>query len=159
MHPEINAQYHCNTHVGKMAIEGTQMLSTAWRLKGYKMGMEITHVNHPMSIWVRESWENYYHAYSMTLALFKEFEYRYNKIHVAYYKLMELPHPIDSKHIFDKEKFTLPPLCVDEDCKCDNLVEAYRQYYRKKQHVWTTRTDKRRIIMKWTNRQKPDFLF
>lgn len=40
---------------------------------------------------------------------------------------------------------------VDEDSKCENSIEAYRNYYRFKQKNF-------KVPMRWTNREKPKFL-
>lgn len=65
--PWTAAQYHCDKHLGKMILEGAQMLSTAL----YELNRQAyqglaavdgiykpTHVNHPCSIWVRQSMFN-----------------------------------------------------------------------------------------------------
>ena len=59
--PKLAAEYHCNKHVVKMIIETAQMLSTAhdYLETGISGLYKPTHKNHPCSIWVRQSRENY----------------------------------------------------------------------------------------------------
>ena len=69
--PILAAQMHCDKHVVKMILESAQLLSTAHRLlDGNKLADErglykATHINHPSSIWVRKSSENYYWLWNL----------------------------------------------------------------------------------------------
>ena len=47
-----------------------------------------------------------------------------------------------------------PILCESND----EVIMAYRQYYRDKYYEWATREDKRKMFMKWTNREIPEFM-
>ncbi len=56
-----SAQAHCDKHVVKMILESAQLLCTA---VNYYAGEQVTpykstHMNHPCSIWVRESLANF----------------------------------------------------------------------------------------------------
>ena len=87
--PKIATQMHCDKHVVKMILETAQMLSTAHRVldgdeyadsKGlYKM----THRNHPCSIWVRSSDNNYKWMWDFYDNLLKEYTFRYDKHHAS----------------------------------------------------------------------------
>lgn len=75
LNPRIAAEEHCTVHRNKMIIETAQMLCTAHRLldgqvKADMLGLyKSTHKNHPCSVWVRESSEQYQWAYNLYLHL------------------------------------------------------------------------------------------
>jgi hypothetical protein len=89
--PRLSAQSLDNIRVNKMITESLQMLVTAMRLNGAKeeeipqrvdgIPMKISHINHPCSIWVRESRENYLWLWEHLKALTEEFEFRHGKKH------------------------------------------------------------------------------
>jgi hypothetical protein len=140
--PVLCAQYHCDKHLVKMLVEHCQLLSTAIRLNGiddidlYK----ITHKNHPSAIWVRESRENFIWLCELTSEMFKEYTIRYNKSHKSFSVFEKC---LDYIHCIPNGSFTNIPQCMPDDCKSDNPVIAYRQYYIKyKSHFakWKTKT-------------------
>jgi len=58
--PVQSAKEHCNVHNVKMILEVAQMLSTAhFVLDGVQVGYKPTHKNHPCSVFVRSTSENY----------------------------------------------------------------------------------------------------
>jgi hypothetical protein len=148
-----------------MILEYSQMLCTAHRVidgtifdgfsksgrkkKVYKLNDDrdtvlycATHVNHPSSIWVRQSDKNYQWLQSMLAALCKEYSHRYNKTHKCdrnglVQKLEQLPNAILSC------SFTEPTPAMPDDVKIPgSSIASYRNYYRQnKAHlaVWTKR--------------------
>lgn len=164
--PSIAAQYHCDKHVGKLAIESAQMLCMPHNLKcrpsklggipiaPYKSGMPLltktgkirigAHVNHPCSVWARASIYNYKWLLTLGIELCKEYTYRYNKRHKTEDILLWLQN-----HIND---LTLPDIpmtpfvqCITSGIQRPWAVDAYREYYiQDKKH-----------IAKWTKREKP----
>lgn len=78
------AKYHCDVHVIKMILESTQMLMTSHRLCNPQCPenyYKIAHKNHPCTIWVRESSENYKWLYELLVCLCDEFKLRRKKLH------------------------------------------------------------------------------
>ena len=80
--PDVAATLHCDKHVIKMILESAQMLSTAVYerdaalhdvLEAYKP----THTNHPCSVWVRASKQNFLWLCDLGRALSREHEARY----------------------------------------------------------------------------------
>ncbi len=148
--PVIAAEMHCDKHAVKMPVESGQMLSTVHRYldgnpclrlsaKGKRMkhwAMEdsnkeaklykVAHLNHPSTIWTRQSSENYLWHYDLFKALLGEYTYRYGKVH----KSAEL---LDMLSILPKNipegEFTQPPQCMPDQYKCNDAVQAYRNYY------------------------------
>ena len=86
--PKIAAQMMCDKHVVKMILESAQMLSTAHRVLdgdeyADKNGLyKKAHVNHPSSIWVRCSYQQYKWLYDHMVALMEEYTYRLSLIHI-----------------------------------------------------------------------------
>lgn len=152
LHPDTRkcARYHCDKHVVKMILETAQLLSTAHRVLDETPISESlyrqTHVNHPCSIWVRQSTGNYAWALSLFEELCIEYTFRYDRVHATETKLGSLltnyPNNIEDGVI------TEVPQCMPEDFRGPDAVEAYRKYYKSK-------TEK--FDMVWTDRPTPDW--
>ena len=130
--PKESAIMHCDKHCVKMILETAQLLCTAHReLDGNywadKVGLyQSTHKNHPSAVWVRGSSEHYWWALGLFVHLCKEYTARYGKSHKSA-EIMQLLciAPMNIKEI----GFTDPPQCMPDEYKCENTVEAYRNYY------------------------------
>ena len=153
------AQYHCNKHVVKMALETTQLLSTAWWVSDPNQAKQWcdqgliyrkTHEKHPSAIWSRECKENYIWLCHLGLALCKEYAYRFDKQptdHKCYSKLMFLiTHvpPLNNNCGY----ITTPKLAMPDQYKSDDAVLAYRTYYL---------NDKQRMLV-WRKRNPPPWV-
>ena len=171
--PEECARSLCDSHVVKMVLEEGQMLSTVHRVVD---GKEITgktksgrnqkqwvlpdrrestlykacHVNHPCTIWARETTANYKWAVDFFEAVSKEYTWRYEKNHATHFKLSRFlknpPNNIDRS--LELTPFPLAmgaaPHCIDEE----NPIQSYRDYY------WSKRDN---FDMVWTKRDKPSW--
>jgi hypothetical protein len=163
--PVLAANDHCDKHVVKMILESAQMLSTAhwigWKnilskefeienmkskqLKAWlreKVPNDLqpvyamTHVNHPCTIWARETKENYLWLCRHAKALCEEYTRRYSRRH-------------KSENIIDWLSESLPPHLVQCELglttfaqampdiyKHERAIEAYRAYYiNEKSHI------------------------
>jgi len=143
--PEKCARYHCDSHVAKMIVESTQMLSTAWHVVGnppceiYK----LTHLNHPSTKWVRESKNNFIWLWQMAMWLCDEFQYRRDKHHATEIMLSKMKFPP-----LPNLEFTEPPKAMPDEFKIIGVCSSYRNYYANgKQH-----------LHRWTRRGEPDWL-
>ena len=88
-----NAKYHVDRHCTKMLVEQMQLLSSAYYYTGQSKlaPYKLTHKNHPCSIWVRESLENWLWLHEMTIELYIEYQHRYsNKQHKSGEKALQL---------------------------------------------------------------------
>jgi len=171
--PAKAAQMQCDRHIIKMTLESAQMLSTAHRVldgdqirQRSKSGLrhvttyrhpdshldqvlyKSVHVNHPCTVWTRQSSANYNWHYQHFIALCNEFTYRYGKIHKTdrqlRFVLARLP-----ENIPQSSEFTPMPLAMFDECKVsDNVVECYRNYYQTKQNKFN---------VQWTRRHAPDW--
>ena len=140
-----NAQYHYNRHVVKMICEQAQILCSAYYSTDNVPNniYKATHKNHPCCIWARESLSNWIWLRDMTLVLYKEYQYRYNKTH----KSGELVKTLSNPNIVDIG-ITKRPQAMPEQYKDLNPIIAYRNYYRnEKQH-----------LLQYKNRNVPDWL-
>lgn len=152
-----NAEYHIDKHVLKMQLEATQLLSTAlWvdkyigyvprkltaeelaLLQGYKYNepdIELRtftrylpcHHNHPCSVWVRSSLENFYWTCCYVNALNAEAQIRGYSEHSSCIECNRLPEPINMRDV------GLTPFAqaMPDAYKNADAVQAYRTYYRK----------------------------
>jgi hypothetical protein len=150
----INAQYHCDAHVNKMITEYAQILSSVYYytednytlryLRDIFHVYKLTHRNHPCVIWCRESLDNWLWLKVMGLYLYEEYQYRYNKLHLAGEKMKRFPQPnLESYGITNR------PLAMPDIYKSSNAIESYRYYY----------TFEKNHLLYYTNRKIPEWIF
>lgn len=170
--PDTAALYHCDKHVLKMILETGQLLCTAhWVLWAKQLGKErsdfrlvrdlqqfllesvpkdrqppwkLTHINHPCSVWVRETVSNYHWTLRLMGSLLQQYKRRYKKRHkstTVYEWLVEnVPPGIPDEYVTDH------PLCMPDECKVGNdAVASYRKYY----------TERKAYMAKWKNGVTP----
>lgn len=124
--PKIAAEYLMDKHVVKMALETAQILSTI-NDGPYKP----THQKHPCVLWAKEGTDNYKWLVEHGLAICKEYEYRYNKIHKCFDVIDLLQQPFSEIEIpIGKTPFKL---CMPDEYKTDDPVQSYRNYYKSKE--------------------------
>jgi hypothetical protein len=154
--PAVAANYHCNKHVVKMILEAGQMGCAAHWMSwldhfgksrsDFKLMRDVkeylrvnvpqdkqppwglTHVNHPCTVWTRESLANYEWHMELMGCLLNEYTLRYEKIHksttVHNWLLLNMPvnFPVQGKTPFH--------ICMKEEYKVDDdPVKSYRNYY------------------------------
>ena len=149
---EDAVQYTCDKHVVKMITESVQMLSsTMWHV-GLEGPYKQTHINHPCTVWTRESMQNYMWHWDYADALGEEYSHRYNKRHKAHLTLhRDIPRVIDlpQREVIPMECTGLTPFAqaLPDQYKNSDPVQAYRDYYiGDKAHFCTW---KNRTIPKW----------
>lgn len=81
--PIESAKYLDNKRKVKMALESTQMLTTALNVNGIKTSYKTAHLNHPCTIWTRQSRQNWRWLYDHAVALCNEYKRIYNKEHAC----------------------------------------------------------------------------
>lgn len=160
-----------NKHVLSQLKEAAQMLSTAHRLlDGFEQTFvietgkvkikkkwilpddresilyNVTHVNHPCAVWVREAVENYNWLVDHLFALGDEYTHRYGKVHKTI-RTMGLTIQSPPFNLKDWD-WTEPPKCMPDEYKTDDLVESYRNYY----------NGDKKHIHKWKNREVPEWI-
>jgi len=160
-----SARMMCDKHVIKMILESCQLLSTAHHVldgdellvnsgkRKYKTYIctkknicKATMINHPCTIWTRETRANYIWLWRHAYALCKEYTRRYGKVHAMEQMLMnELYDPPVN---ITKGKITPFAQAMPEQYKDANAVVAYRKYYI---------IEKVRFA-KWKDSQAPEWL-
>ena len=128
--PYKAASYFYDKHKVKMILESAQMLCTAHHVYGNPDDVPYrqAHLNHPSTIWARQSRPNYYWLYEHMIALGQEYTKRYGKIHMTIDKcrwaLGFCPDGITSV------VFTEPPQCMPDEYKVPGCsITAYWNYY------------------------------
>lgn len=149
--PAIAAQSLVDSHVIKMILESAQLLSCAHHiidpesLGNYNL-YKATHINHPCSIWARESVSHYKWLFDHYVALCDEYTYRYSKRHKSSLLQVYLQHIPNG---MDNIDFKEPPLCMPDEYKVyESCVDSYRKYY----------TYGKSNLHKYTKRNPPDWL-
>ena len=166
--PKQAAKYMCDKHIVKMILESCQLLSTAHRvLDGTKVEAittknrkytryimngdletflyKSTMINHPCTIWCRETSINYKWLATHNIQLLEEYYDRYQKIHasekLSHWLYENFPQNIKYDHLTDF------PLAMPDYCKVGNAVSSYRKYY----------IEEKERFAKWKNGNIPDW--
>lgn len=153
-----NAEYHVDSHVVKMPTEAAQMLTTTiWvdkhlgfvpralnseelahikNLTKLEPSIDLrtftrflpTHINHPCTIWARSSLDNFEWLFLYASALNSEWQFRWRhgeRNHKSFDACINLPDPINLEPLGLTER----PQCMPDECKDDNVINAYRMFY------------------------------
>jgi hypothetical protein len=117
----------CDSHILKMGIEATQILSTVFWKMGHQAPMKPTHHNHPCTIWAGETRSNFEWLLLHGLTIFDEFYFRRDKIHKSEAKLLKIAEsnirPTDGPLTPFAQAIKYPEL------RGPDIVEAYRKFY------------------------------
>lgn len=157
LNPDKIAEYMFDKHLVKIILEAVQMLSTASRVlqphhEHSPNVYKIAHLNHPVSIWVRESLDNYLWTIRLVEAMHNEWKFRYDvpksKNHKSYQVAMYLKnnHPLQN----DFPKIGLTPFAQampNNYKQIEDPILAYRIYYVSDTH--------KRTIATWRKRNRP----
>ena len=153
------AEYMFDKHVSKIILEAVQMLCTTIQLVDpdseihqHTQIYKIAHKNHPVTIWMRMSLDNYLWTLNLVEAMHNEWKFRYNhpadKMHKSYIVAQYLKKYAPSVDKFPTQGLTPFALAMPVECKRDDPIEAYRIYYQS--------SDKQRIAS-WKKRGKPSW--
>jgi len=174
--PRKAAKAHGDKHVIKMVLEACQMLYTAhwvvaypgitmkrpdktlllpstlsdapFKVSGLERAYRPAHVNHPCTIWIRESTSNYIWAAQLALALADEYEYRWpGKVHGCRVHAEWLFKHIPNIPIIPHSRFAV---AMDDEYKVGDEVTSYRTYYIKSKAT--------KGLTLYTKRAPPEFL-
>lgn len=156
--PAISAMEHCDVHLRKMIVEVAQMLSTAhFVLDSVQVGYKPTHINHPCSVWIRQTTSNYNWAYAHFVALCGEYSNRFNKHHATFDKVVEvLSNPPQNAPQGDLQPFAMAMPDEYKKLGVYDQTKAYQAYLRDKFKEWGCRA--KPIKVEWTHQNKPAWL-
>ena len=131
--PELAAEMMLDKHIVKMPTESMQMISTIMDLHGFDTPMKPVMLNHPCTIWARESADNFEWLVNHCYYLCKEYTVRYGKKHKIEEYLENYVDEIQqTKHelkLTEGDKLTPFAQAMPDKYKNDNVVKAYRDYY------------------------------
>lgn len=135
--PELAARQLCNKHVVKMTLETAQMLCSAVHVLSEDGKLDIdpadipyrkAYVNHPCTVWARQSLFNYHWLLIHGLSLACEYTHRYGKVHKSG-AVIDWAVGLDLETAFDNYDATPFAQAMPDKYKRDNAVDAYRAYY------------------------------
>lgn len=166
--PKECAEFMFDKHIVKIILEAVQMLCAAKQIlnpatddsktksqedeKSVKL-YKISHKNHPVSIWVRSSLENYTWTLDLVDAMHDEWKFRYNhppeKEHKSYVVAKYLrEHAPKAEDFSNRGLLPFAQAMPDEYKDADDAVAAYRRYYQSEQKSKLT---------SWKKREKPEW--
>lgn len=135
------AYNHCKVHVRKMIVEYAQLLSTAHHVLDGKYAIDgiykESHTNHPCAIWVRECSGNYHWLFLLFKRLCSIYAKNEGKSHKTSHLISRLFHL--PKNIAQEVTMSIPPQCMPDDFKDDDVCYAYEQYLESKYEQWSLR--------------------
>lgn len=140
-----NVEYYVDKHIVKIPTEVAQMISTVYHLQNMNIPSFLykpTHINHPCSIWIRKSLQNFLYTVNLGNSLYNEYQYRYNKPDKHCRNKLIFEYASKVLPSFSIQGLTPFALAIPKEYKKENVVEAYRQYYiKEKSHLfkWTKR--------------------
>jgi len=122
------AQNLCDKHVPKMVLESCQMLCSVFEpgIAPYKR----THYNHPCSIWVRTSLENYFWLIEHAWGITEEYTKRFGKLHKCSSVLFWVTENCKKLHFPLKEQTQFVQAMPPEYKVPDDPIMGYRNYYK-----------------------------
>ena len=177
--PVEAAQQMIDKHIIKMPTETCQMLHTnilymqyvkehgkepqlkdlkAFHLATESKLMKPAMLNHPSTIWARQTYANWNWLYEHGLALCDEYTYRYEKKHGTLQRILDCVPYFDVvfEHPFQKKRLQPVSIAMDDQYRIpnqmdipnwDHVIESYRHYYL--EGKWR--------IAEWRKNRRPDW--
>lgn len=159
------SQYMMDKHIVKIILEAVQMLCTCKILYdeieqdkntgNYLTNDEVIlykpcHINHPVTKWIRESYDNWKWTIKLCEEMHKEWLYRYNhpedKAHKSYLLAKYLKHNPPQLHKFPMSGLTPFAQAMPDCYKQDDAISAYKAYYM---------SPEKQKIASWKKREVP----
>jgi hypothetical protein len=127
--PQEAAKFHCDKHNIKMILEHCQLLSSALNIHSNNTiegTYKTTHINHPCTIWARQTKANFLWLCEMTEELFQEYTRRYGKHHKSYSVFQVCRN---HANLIPEGELTAFAQAMPEQYRNSDAVTAYRTYY------------------------------
>lgn len=177
--PKASAEYHCDAHVRKMIVEYAQLLCNQHWLSDDEGDIrraiegkffKPTHTTHRCTKWVGENAFTYAYTYIMWEELHHQYLLRYSKQHgsnILLDPLLTLParhyntmaNDIEGASEFPTPDMPPPPMCFGKTYAYlkvgvditdhDEVVYAYRNYYRAAKNKFASWGENRRLPSWW----------
>lgn len=156
-HPVLCAQFLCDQHICQTSSKYCQLLADCYSL--YKLSESPIYIaknsnkryfntNHPYSKWIRSNLTHFWWLQNLTREIIFEYEKRfkqpnYNKSFLNWTYNWQPVYSSDPQNLQD------PPRRIPDIFKHDNIITAYRNYYR---------YQSTKIEMTWTDIKKPEWM-
>ena len=136
--PVVSANNVIDKHVVKMPLESLQMMSTIADYLGFDSPYRPVMLNHPCTIWARESRQNFLWLWEHAGSLCEEYTSRYGKTHKCELTMNDYNHIwIDVVETLPDIGLTPFAIAISENMKCRQVkgfddmseIDKYRQYY------------------------------
>ena len=134
--PIAAAEYLCDKHVVKMAVETAQMMASALRRHGATdIDMPLTvagkpykggYPNHPCTRWAGDTSDNFVWLGIHGVSICDEYTIRYGKLHACKDSILHMMKFVDYLPDAPRTQFAL---AMPDEFKHENAVKAYRKYY------------------------------
>jgi uncharacterized protein YbaA (DUF1428 family) len=142
--PAMAAKYMDDVRLPKMCVESAQMMASALRRHGAtdeqmpltKAGKpyKATHKNHPCTIWAGDCRDNFEWLGKHAVTLCNEYFKRFGKVHACYYPIRIMRSMEIMNRAIPKGSLTPFAQAMPDEYKDDDVVKAYRSYYKSKQY-------------------------
>ena len=142
--PRKAARELCDKHVVKMILESAQMLCSAF--PNGDAPYKQAYVNHPCTIWARETIQNYEWLLSHAYAMCQEYTRRYGKVHKSIYAI-EWCGKNYHKLCLPHTGLTPFAQAMPDEYKNNCAITAYQNYY----------NGEKSSFAKWRNGNVPDW--
>jgi len=152
------AEYMMDKHISKIILEAVQMLCSAKRILdpddvSNENIYKLAHKNHPVTIWCRQSKENFIWVLDLIEEMHKEWKYRYGhpetKNHKSYLMALYLKERIPDEDKYAEKGLTRFALAMPDKYKSDDPVLSYRKYYMSPEKQKIASWNKNRAKPKW----------
>ena len=138
--PVVAARYIDDVRLPKMVTESAQMMAASLRRHGatdeqmpltkagtpYKGG----YAHHPCTVWAGDSDTNFLWLANHAITLCQEYKKRFGKVHACQNPIHQMSHMMP----FVGEEMTPFAQAMPDEYKDDDVVKAYRSYYKSKQY-------------------------
>jgi hypothetical protein len=165
--PKQIAEYMFDNHVHKILLEAVQMLVIAKRVvdphdpTNAALTYGMSHKNHPVSVWCRESRANYLWTLELVDALHDEWRFRHGhqKVHKSYVVARHLRRHVPLEEAFPSKGRTPFALVMPDAYKSSDgdAVASYRNYYMSPDKQRISRWKKTRPAPAWYNRTPVEY--
>jgi hypothetical protein len=162
------AKLYQDLHVRKIVLEAAQLLANCYTKEQLASAPKTqkgnirkhSHIHHPISKWVKQTFGNYFWTLAHAIALANEYEYRFNKKHFCddfiNWCMKCEPDLLDSYSNEETEQpqcfKQYPELVVPGD-----PVAGYRNYYRIAKSSFTIHGEI--VYATWTKREVPTWFY
>jgi len=141
INPFTAAKYMDDVRLPKMCVESAQMMAASLRRHGatdeqmpltkagkpYKGGYK----HHPCTVWAGDTRANFQWLAHHAEALLDEYYHRFGKVHACHNPIYQMSSMRD---IIPEGDLTTFAQAMPDEYKNDDVVKAYRSYYKSKQY-------------------------